>query len=341
MLILSVDHEVFGNGSGCLDACIKRPVDRILDVADKFSAPVTFFVEALEFEAMQRANIENIIPILEQLTDAYSRGHDLQLHIHPQWYNAIWDGDHWQVNEKLWRMGNLDAGLAYDLLSQGKNWLEGLMAERFPEYKCIAFRAGGWCIQPSGLIVSALIKLGFKIDSTVAPGLRNAANGEWADFRKVPYLPFWKTERDVCRSGSSGLWEVPITTGKIGRMQHLQSVRLARSFGSGGMADGCVGSYQGANSKLQSIKGKVAKFKDLGNVMLDISTMPADVLIEISKQWLKKYSGNDLPIPLVAIMHTKNFTDASERNMYKYLTWAKEEGIEMVTYGRWVESVHE
>ena len=289
MLILTVDHEVFGNGSGCLDACIKKPVDRILDVADKFSVPVTFFVEALEFEAMQRADIENIIPVLEQLTDAYSRGHDLQLHIHPQWHEAIWDGDHWQVNEKLWRMGDLDADLVFDLLNQGKCWLEGLMTERFPEYKCMAFRAGGWCIQPSDSIVTALIKLGFEIDSTVAPRLRNAAMGEWADFRKVPHKPFWKTKGDVCYADSSGLWEVPITTGKIGRMQHLQSVRLAHSFGSGGMADGCVGSYQGANSKLQSIKGKVAKFKDLGNVMLDISTMPADVLIKTGERTVFEY----------------------------------------------------
>jgi len=313
----------------------------MIAVADKFSTPITFFVEALEFQAMQQADINGVELIIEQLLDACDSGHDIQLHIHPQWHGASWDGVHWQVNEKLWRMGDLDSELALDLLNQGKTWLESLMVERFPEYKCVAFRAGGWCIQPSDSIVSALIQLGFEIDSTVAPRLRNAAKGEWADFRKVPDKPFWRTKGDVCCSDSSGLREVPIVTGKIDRMKHLQSVRFARSFGANGMADGCVGSYEGASSKYQSIKGKMDKVMDMGKVMLDISTMPVDVLIKVSKQWIARYSGYGPSVPLVAIAHTKNFTDASERNMFEYLTWVKEEGLEMGTYGRWLESVNE
>jgi len=75
--------------------------------------------------------------------------------------------------------------------------------------------------------------------------------------------------------------------------------------------------------------------------MLDFSTMPADVLIDISEQWLERFTDNDSPVPLVAIAHTKNFTDASERNMSEYLIWAKGKGIEMGTYGRWLEHVNE
>lgn len=341
MLIISVDHEVFGNGSGCLDACVRLPVDSMLSVADKFSAPLTFFVEALEFEAMQHVGIPGINSVIEQLIAAYRSGHDIQLHIHPQWDGATWDGSDWRVNSELWRTGSLDAESAFRLLQRGKSWIEAMLGSDFPEYQCIAFRAGGWCIQPSHETVTALMKLGFQIDSTVAPGLRNLAKGEWADFRNVPDKPFWKTNSDVCCADPTGLWEMPIVTGKIGRMKHLQAVRLARAFATNGMAEGCVGSYQGGSSMLQSIQGKLGKIKDLGNVMLDISTMPAKVLIEISEQWMRRFADSEKPVPLVAIAHTKNFTDASERNMQAFLSWAQQEGIEMGTYGRWLGAINE
>lgn len=338
MLILTVDYEVFGNGSGCLNACVRRPVEKIINVANKYAAPVTFFVEALEYETMQQAHIDGMSSIVEQLLAAYADGHDIQLHIHPQWHGAEWNGIRWQINEKLWRLGDLDDGLTFQLLSQGKRWLESLMWSRFPEYKCIAFRAGGWCVQPSHKVVSALIHLGFEIDSTVAPNIRNITKGEWADFRNAPKKPYWKTDGDVCCEAPSGIWEIPIVTGKISRMKHFHSVKRARAFGVNGMADGCIGSYEGASSKYQSLKGKVAKLMDMGNVMLDYSTMSADVLIRISKQWIEKYSDDYPSVPLVAIAHTKNFTEESERNMTAFLSWVKKEGLEMGAYGLWLES---
>ena len=332
MLIISVDHEVFGNGSGCLDACVRRPVDRMLSVAEKFSAPLTFFVEALEFEAMQEAGIDGIDSVITQLTLAYKAGHDIQLHIHPQWDGAVYDGKDWRVNEKYWRIGDIDDKRLIRLLKQGKSWLERQLSSDFPEYECLAFRAGGWCIQPSDAVIKALLQLGFQIDSTVAPGLQNLAAGEWADFRDVPDQPYWRTNGDVCREANSGLWEIPILTGKVGRLRHLQAVKKCRSFGSNGMASGCVGSYQGASSRLQAWRGKFGKLMSSGNVMLDFSTMPTDILVQITRDWMAKYRTQSSYLPLVGIAHTKNFTDYSEKNMNEYLQWAIDEGIACSTY---------
>jgi len=337
MLIISVDHEVFGNGSGCLDACVRQPVDRMLSVADKYSTPLTFFVEALEYEAMQNVGIESIHSVIDQLKFGYKAGHDIQLHIHPQWDGASWDGRDWHVNEKSWRIGDGNEKQLVRLLKQGKAWLEGQLSSDFPEYKCLAFRAGGWCIQPSQPVVKALLQLGFQIDSTVAPGMQNLAAGEWADFRNVPDRPFWRTNGDVCSEAASGLWEIPILTGKVGRLRHLQAVKKSRSFGSNGMALGCVGGYQGASSRLQAWRGKLGKLMSSGNVMLDFSTMPADVMIQITKDWVVKYRAQSSFLPLVAIAHTKNFTDYSKKNMNQYLQWVVGEGIACSTYGGFLE----
>ena len=47
-VILTVDYEVFGNGEGCLTHCVVEPASRLLQVAEKFNAPVTLFAEAAE-----------------------------------------------------------------------------------------------------------------------------------------------------------------------------------------------------------------------------------------------------------------------------------------------------
>ena len=75
--------------------------------------------------------------------------------------------------------------------------------------------------------------------------------------------------------------------------------------------------------------------------MLDISTMPVDVLIEITKQWLSRFGDCNKPIPIVAIAHTKNFTEASERNMLEFFTWLNNEQLTFSTYGQWLESLKE
>ena len=54
-LILTADYEVFGDGSGDVSACVVEPTEAMLSVAARHGAPVTLFVESLEFDAMRRA----------------------------------------------------------------------------------------------------------------------------------------------------------------------------------------------------------------------------------------------------------------------------------------------
>jgi hypothetical protein len=339
-LILTVDYEVFGNGLGRIDPCVLAPAQRMMDIADPFGAPLPFFVEATEFMIMEEAGVAAVYQVRRQIARAISHGHDAQLHLHPQWEGAFRQSDgSWRMDNARWRIGDLPFEESLRILREGKTWLENVARKGFPQYQCLAFRAGGWCIQPSQEVVRALGELGFQIDSTVAPAMRNTLPGEWSDFRTAPLKPYWKTDRDVCADGASGLWEVPIATGKIGRWRHLQAVKAAWSAGEGGLAPGCRGDYHGPDSRLQGLRGRIGKVLRLGQVMLDVSTMPADVLIEITRQWIRRFGVDESPVPLVAIAHTKNFTPASEKNMSEYLAWAKNEGIIFSTYGRWLEAI--
>lgn len=339
-LIITVDYEVFGNGTGQVTNCVTAPAQRIMQLGEEFGASITFFVEALEFIAMEKYGLNGAKQVSQQLRKAALNAHDIQLHLHPQWEKPTLGKDgSWHLNMERWRIGDLSFAESMRLVKIGKEWLENLITPVLPEYKCIAFRAGGWCIQPSTAIVQALKNLDFQIDSTVAPGVRNIAGGEWSDFRHVPKKPYWRTENDVCAETSSGIWELPITTGTVSKWAHINAIKAARSINNG-FPPGCLGNYKGPNTKFQALQGKFGKILQLGHVMLDISTMPAELLIAVTKQWVRRFPENALPIPIVAIAHTKNFTQLSMENMKRYLTWAKGEKIVFSTYRKFLEEVN-
>ena len=342
-LILTVDYEVFGNGSGCVNKCVIEPVERMMHIAETFYAPLTFFVEAMEFQAMHGTKQfrEASIKVSDQIKSAVKNGHDAQLHLHPQWTNArLNESMNWTLDMSRWRIGDITANEVRYLISEGKAWLESICCLASSTYCCFAFRAGGWCIQPSDLVISALRDLGFCIDSTVAPCLYNAPKGEWSDFRNAPNLPFWNVSDDVCQNSDAGLIEVPIVTGKIGRLSHLSALIHSRRSGTFGLSPGCVGSYIGPDGRSGAIMTKLSKLTQLGHVMLNFSTMPAHILITLTNQWIEKNRNALSPFPIVAIAHTKNFTPASESSLREYLFWARDEGIIFSTFKQWLDAIN-
>ena len=339
-LILTVDYELFGDGSGCLEDCVLKPAERIMQIVERFDAPLTYFAQVLELIAL--ADQEHDYRARDQLREAMARSHDVQLHLHPQWSSAKRETQGvWQLDMKHWRIGDLSKEEVSSLVRQGRQWIESEIATNIPGYRCLAFRAGGWCIQPSEKVIAALLEEGFEVDSTVAPGQWRAKRGEWSDFRSAPALPFWRVAGDVCQPSGNGLLEVPIAAGNIGRWRHLNALLQKQKQENGGLAPDCIGSYRGPNrSRLENIRAKIIRLQQLGSVMLDFSTMPADVLIDVSRQWIERFAGRGETIPLVAIAHTKNFTAASGEGLTAYLAWAKDAGLQFATYGQWLEAIH-
>jgi len=340
-LILTVDYEIFGNGQGCLHHCVVQPATQLLRVAEQFEAPVTLFAEAAELMAIE----EQIGPgavheVRCQLAESVRGGHDVQLHLHPQWQGARRrpDGD-WALDFSRWRIGDLPGQETADLIEKGKAWLDAVAFANVSGRSCIAFRAGSWCIQPSHAVVSSLLKNGFAVESTVVPGMRRTSRGQWSDFRSAPELPFWRVDRDVCVPSSDGLWEVPIASAALGRLKHLSAELQARRTATSRFAPDCEGSYATASSStLDRIAGNVNNLIDLGLVKLDLSTMPAKTLIAVTQSWIERF-GRYAPIPVVAIAHTKNWTDRSSAHLAEYLAWARDSGLRLSTYAGWIDSL--
>jgi hypothetical protein len=340
-LIFTLDYELFGNGSGCIDKCLIDPTDRCASLLEKVNAPLTLFVETLElaeFSGTRSTPIQAQYPsIAAQLTKLQQNGHKLELHLHPQWMTALQNGNDWSLAFDKWRIGDLDTNEIAACIEQGLEYLAPFLNQA--NANSSIFRAGGWAMQPSKKVLQGLSKAGFTIDSTVAPGAFNPSKGDWFDFRKTPNLPYWSISDDICTETLTGkMIEVPIATQQIGLRAHSQALKEHKSEAQ--FPASCSGSYAGPNTAFQTFRGKLAKIANLGTVMLDFSTLPAWAMIEVTERYMDRFKDFDGTIPIVAIGHNKNFSARSEESLLHYLDWASNyTEITFSSYDRWLKTI--
>ena len=242
-LILTLDYELYGNGSGDIYTHIIEPTERILTLTEKYKAKITFFVEVVEFwrieEEWKKGNTMGyknnpIDDIRAQLQDAHKQGHDIQLHIHPQWSDAEYKDGAWIVNLDNWRLGGYKKEGRYsliNLLKEGKKTLEEWITPVDKEYKCIALRAGGYNIQPSQEIVKAMKEVGLKIDSSIYPGGKETGTLSNYDYSNIAKdKEFWQAGNELEKEGENGIYELPIVAFPIKRWKKFASIERIKSL---------------------------------------------------------------------------------------------------------------
>lgn len=319
-LILTVDYELFGNGSGSLQHCVTTPLDRMAAIAEGHGATLEIFVEALEFQAIEHSTLQRhaMAAVKSQLADMVRRGHSLQLHLHPQWNEATWSDGAWSLNERQWRTGDIGARALTPMLHTALEWIQLAAEPAKSDYRCAVFRAGGWCIQPSKETLAALRAMNMSMDSSVAPGVHSSDAVSWYDFRRCPAAHWWRVDDDVCRAGNGEFLEVPIAVGRVNPLRHVQA-RLQRSK-EGEFCGGCIGTYRSRRSGVSRYLDLLHKVWNSRLAMLDFCALPADLLTDIVDDWARRSTAAHVPV--VAIGHTKNFSTAAERAFDAFLTWA-------------------
>ena len=222
-LIFSLDYEIYGTGKGGFSNLMIAPTSRLLDLFDKHKAKLTIMAEVAEIMALKRSG--SFSPIVErienQLVRAIERGHDVQLHLHPAWFNARYDGRRWILDFDEYAL----VGLPYErirlLIQQGKEYLENLLhdAEHRSDYKCVAFRAGNWLMQPSRDIIEALEKNAIEFDTSVYKWGFGRVGQYTVDYRGAHSNIFsWTVDKEDINKeclGRRGLKEVPILTQQV------------------------------------------------------------------------------------------------------------------------------
>lgn len=239
-LVFTNDWELFGDGSGDYFELQHKPLRNLLDVFEERGARLSVMAEvgqqwAHRNLAATHAWSGRIADAWEHcLRETVARGHDVQLHLHPQWLGAAWHTDGWQVDMEKWSVGSLTGDELKDVLVDGKQYLESLLRPVRPGYVCHCFRAGGFCVEPSAGVVKALLQADFTCDTSIVKGFRHR---RFYDFRDAHsnVMPWPVSMTSLKYRGSEGaLLEIPVTSVRqwYGRLAKCRRSNPERPFES-------------------------------------------------------------------------------------------------------------
>lgn len=223
-VILSFDYELFfGDRSGTVLKTLIEPTNAILDAMDSVGLKGNFFVDWQMIKYLKDENVERTLSdyhlIKEQLKDMIKRGHRIELHIHPHWVDAKYNGNGtWDFsNFQHYSLNSFTEQEVLNMFKEGAELLSVIAREVDPTYKLCAFRAGGWAIQPFAKIKKGMELVGIFIDSSVMPGRAVKCEFSECDFHSAPCTieGYYNFKNDVCIKDDSGCFkEVFITSFK-------------------------------------------------------------------------------------------------------------------------------
>jgi hypothetical protein len=341
-LFLTVDYEIFGDGGGCVRKCLIDPTEKLLNICESVGARLTLFVDYCEYRAFREAEVAGILPdgflpatwIETQLKNAIGRGHDVQLHMHPQWidYEFV-SPEKWKVNLAYWRLPNVPGGYGHEqdpqslvgLFAAGRKTFENLFKPVNPDYTCRAFRAGARCIQPEAEVLRAMQATGMRFDTTVAPGIRKNDGLTVFDFTGTEALmPCWKIESRLDQHSARGsLAEIPTYTASIGLFYrfifHVSRWNAANPVGC---------HYRKHSIKLNKTPGQqpVSIWDGIRPKVqiFDIcqqSALKMKYFIQRAQRQYENFSADNATFPLVAAGHPKTLSNSD--HLGKFLNWMK------------------
>lgn len=201
------DWELSGNGSGDVEELQFRPMRELVKIYNAHGIRGSFNAEMMQQLTFRK--FEEQHPELRTLADAwdehvretFKQGHDIQLHIHPQWREAVYEDGAWRLTGD-WSILNYDPESALEMIAAGKQYLETLLRPVDLTYACVSFRSGAWCIAPSRHMLGLLAQLGIVFDTSIVGGVRYDTRNVKLDYKNceedfLPYYPVMTDARKV------------------------------------------------------------------------------------------------------------------------------------------------
>jgi hypothetical protein len=331
-VIFTLDYEIHGNGEGDPYQLMVEPTSRLLDLFDQYGAKLTIMADVAEIlkfgEYRDRFGRDDYHyqAIISQLQDAIVRGHDVQLHLHCSYFNAQFENGSWKQDWSEYNFAGLSEERINQVLQIGKSFLEDQLRPVDPAYRCYAFRAANWSVNPSRNVVRGLINNGFRIDTSVFKFGRRSGLVSF-DYSHAPSNvgPWLADEDDICRENKSGkLLEVPIYSERrwlgafvsLNRLNRVVSSRAHRLQQNGTGANG---------SKPASRLGKFLMPFRRHAWKADFNQCTGRQLSRaLTRASVRHLGRNQATLPFVLIGHSKLFSRANEHDLDIFLRQVKQ-----------------
>lgn len=342
-LALVDDWELSGNGSGDVRSLQFEPLRKLVGIYNALNIRGSFNAEVMQQLAFRKHQEQHpeLKPAADEwdevLMEAFRQGHDVQLHIHPQWRNAQYVDGRWKLTSD-WSILTYSSDEAFEMLSMGKDYLETLLRRVDSNYRCISFRSGAWCIAPSPHMLDLLVKLGIVFDMSIVAGVRYDTRNISLDYTKceeefLPYYPVMTDARKVSHKVESIIC-VPTNCFYASRKQvllhHTQKLaaKIKQSLGSRTsvvMDERSVEAYgaewaDSGNDKLKRVYEKgLQPYLKGKHLISDLAQLDYPLLCEMLHSIRKRALATGLnDVPVILENHTKDLRNFT--HIEKFLT---------------------
>ncbi|HLH32452.1 MAG TPA: methyltransferase domain-containing protein [Terriglobia bacterium] len=172
--------------------------EQLIKLFDEENVKLTFMAEMGEYFWLEQNQPQVALRMADQWRQAVSHGHDVQLHLHPNWLpelgascnNGNW---HWD-----WAKRKADdyPGDLCQLINKCKVTLEEILKRVDSTYRVTSFRAGAYSAQPFSRLHEALAANGIVCDSSVFAGGVSEERGYDYRFAYSNHQPYFANRFD-------------------------------------------------------------------------------------------------------------------------------------------------
>lgn len=318
--IFTVDYEIYGNGEGSLRELVYEPAEKLRAVFQKWNARCVVFVEAAELEIIAAAGSDPAIDLVErQIREFYGEGHEIGLHLHPQWYNARCEGGEWKLDNSEYNLSLLAPRRIDQIIDRSIAYLRKVLGA--PDCNPFSFRAGNWLLQPTGAIAKSLAGHGIKIDSSVFKGgLQHQYGLDYRRSLKNSY--YWAFSEDVNLPDPQGvLLEIPTFTKMVPTWKMFTAKRIRLQ--------------QKVPTSIKHRQTRLVRLRDFARfrlpMKLDFCRLTAAEMIGMFNKEIQKDRRNPAIFrPIVVIGHTKDLVDL--KTIESFLAYLRTNGVSVSAF---------
>ncbi|OGL43425.1 MAG: hypothetical protein A2W05_00325 [Candidatus Schekmanbacteria bacterium RBG_16_38_10] len=318
--IFTIDYEIYGNGEGSLRELVYEPADRLMAIFRKWNERFVLFVEVAEFEIMEAQGVDQTINLVKhQVRESYKEGFEIGLHLHPQWYNALYEDGIWVLDYSEYNLCTLPRERIVKIVDRSISYLQSVLGES--DFTPLSFRAGNWLFQPTQTVANVLADRGIKVDSSVFKGglqyqhkldyrraLRNGYHWKFTDYVDTP-------------DPKGALLELPIYTQMVPMWEMLTTKR--------------IGLQKRGSSTAQKGKKRLYRYLDFLRfyhpLKLDFCRMTINELTNLVDKIIQQDQKDPASFkPIVTIGHTKDLVDFE--TVESFLSYLEQNKIRVSTF---------
>lgn len=331
-ICLTFDYELFlGKNNSTERDILFAPTAKLAKMLSEEAVSATFFADICSAIQYRKMGIEEYVAEFEmQLQELYASGQDVQLHIHPHWLKSFYADGEWKFDYKNYRIHSFGfdrekENNVYDILQMSIERLNEILNKVDNKYQCIAYRAGGFALQPHKELVEALYDNGIRMDSSIAPYLSSESKMNFYDYENKnihgswwisPTHEWWENAPQTPKA----LYEIPIAT----ENKNPFTFGLRRAFKpdtiklSLGQKKGTYVNTEDAKSRRINIWKYLSGYN-----AISLDAYQAGFLFEQVLRYYKKNECDKKEVFAAVIGHPKLVTDAYVQNVKNFIELIK------------------